>query len=290
MYQEKLLELCKANGNSRGIRRCESNIANVQLAIGEERSNCSKLKALIRDKADYELCIAKHGSEHSDSIFAGVDVAIVLASLHRRIEAERLIRKLVPLSRRVLGPHHETTKRAESVLENLVAPRIVFVEGNIAYRALRYKNNGMDIVIHGPFMEPESKQTQSTVSAASVSPLHGTPVMVVGHDIQAPHYYGKIGDLRGWNKANMVYFDDKLLQPYLVPPVYLRVVFDLPPEPEHPTMDFCFHCMKKKDGQKSMMVCGHCKYVQYCSKDCPRGLTGVSTRGHVVISKNRRRL
>jgi hypothetical protein len=241
VYHEKLLELCKAKGDSQGIYRCESNIANVQLLIGEERSNCSKLKVFIRNRADYELCIAKHGSEHSDSIFSGVDVAVCLASLYRTIEAERLIRKLVPLSRRVLGPHHDTTKRAESVQERIIAPRVVYVKGTVydavgrvvefPYRALRYENNGMDIVIHGPFDEPESKQTQLTVPAGTVSPAPGTPVMVVGLDNRVPHIYRKIGDLREWNTFNIVYFDDKSLQPCIVPPEYIRVVFDLPPEP-----------------------------------------------------------
>ena len=167
MHYEKLLELYKANDDSMGIHHCESSIHGVQLRSGvKDYCRSDMLKELIRSKVDYESCIAKHGLEHADTIFAGVGVASGLSELYHSIEAERLIRMLIPLSRRVLGPHHDTTKRAESVLENLVAPHIVFVEGNIAYRALRYKNNGMDIVIHGPFMEPESKQTQSTVSAA----------------------------------------------------------------------------------------------------------------------------
>jgi hypothetical protein len=129
----------------------------------------------------------------------------------------------------------------------------------------------MDIVIHGPFDEPESKQTQLTVPAGTVSPAPGTPVMVVGLDNRVPHIYRKIGDLREWNTFNIVYFDDKSLQPCIVPPEYIRVVFDLPPEPEYLTMDFCFHCnKKKKECQKAMMVCGKCKYAQYCSKECQK--------------------
>ena len=281
MYHEKLLELHKANGNSEGIHHCESNIANAQLRSGE-KVNSSELQHFTRNKAYYESCIAKHGSEHAGTIFAGVDVAMNLSSLHRTIEAERLIRKLVPLSRRILGPHHDTTKRAESVQDRIIVQRIVYIAGTVydadgrveeyPYRALRYDNNGMDIVVHGPLTKPKNKQTQLTVPAASVSPAPGAPVMIIGLDNQTSHFYGngKIGDLREWNTFNMVYFDDKLLQPYIVPPEFLRVVFDLPPEPEHSTMDFCFHCNKKKEGHKSMMVCGHCKYAQYCSKDCQR--------------------
>lgn len=225
MYYEKLLKLYKANGNSMGIHHCESSIANVQFRIGEkDYCRSDMLKELIGNKADYEWSIARHGPEHEYTIFAGVDVAICLASLYRTIKAERLIRKLVPLSSQVLGPHHDTTKRAESVQERIIVPRNVYVESTVydadgrklerPYRALRYENDGMDIVIHGPSTEPESKQTQLTVPAVSVSPAPGTPVMVVGLDNRPPHYYGKIGDLREWNTYNMVYFDDKLLQPY----------------------------------------------------------------------------
>jgi hypothetical protein len=85
MYHEKLLELHKANGNSEGINHCESNIANAQLRSGE-KVNSSELQHFIRNKANYESCIAKHGSEHAGTIFAGVDFAMNLSSLHERLK------------------------------------------------------------------------------------------------------------------------------------------------------------------------------------------------------------
>jgi hypothetical protein len=130
MYFKKLLELYQASGNPEGIHHCESNIANAQLRSGE-KVDSSELQHFIRNKAYYELCIAKHGLEHADTIFAGVDLAMNLSNLHRTIEAERLIRKLVPLSRRILGPHHDTTKRAESVQERILVQRIVYVAGTV---------------------------------------------------------------------------------------------------------------------------------------------------------------
>jgi hypothetical protein len=90
--------------------------------------------------------------------------------------------------------------------------------------------------------------------------------------------------------VNMVYFDDKLLQPNIVPPEFLRVVFDLPPEPEeHSAMDFCFHCNKKKEGHKSMMVSGIAS-MHNTARKIARGHTGRFTRGHVVIKRKRRML
>ena len=247
MYFRKLLELYQANGNPEGIHHCESNIANAQLRSGE-KVDSSELQHFIRNKAYYESCIAKHGSEHAGTIFACVDVAMNLSSLHRTIEAERLIRKLVPLSRRILGPHHDTTKRAESVQERIIVQRIVYSRARYMMPMAESKNIPIEhcdtrimawILSSMDPSKPKNKQTQSTVPAASVSPAPGTPVMVVALDNH--NFIGKIGDLREWNTFNMVYFDDKLLQPIIAPPECLRVVFDLPPEPEHLTMDFCFH-------------------------------------------------
>jgi len=120
-------------------------------------------------------------------------------------------------------------------------------------------------------MMPRSIQDEKdiTVHTSKVSPVPRNLVICCGLDKRVPHFHGKIGDLRSWNGFNMVYFDDKLLQPCIVPPRLLRIVFDLPPEPQHSTMDFCFQCKQKQEG-KSLMVCGRCKYAQYCSKKCQR--------------------
>ena len=270
VYFEKLLQLYRATGDTFGIHLTETNLTRVKARSGEKVSLKERLK---QNKDYYQSIIKTHGAENECTIFAGVDVAICLSDAEHAIEAERLITQLVSLSKRVLGAHHDTTKRAESVLEKSVERHVyvkekVHADGRVeefSYQALRYKNDGKDLVLRGPVTSPKSTQKLITVPALSVSPAFGMPVMC-----RVPHLDVEIvGDLRSWNGVNMVYFDDKLVQPCIVPPEYLRIAFDLPPEPEHATMDFCFHCKQKKDGE-SLNVCGNCKYAKYCSKECQR--------------------
>ena len=55
------------------------------------------------------------GEEHQDTLRAAFNYAHSLNSLERFEEAKALLRKTVPLARRVLGEGHETTLRMRSV-------------------------------------------------------------------------------------------------------------------------------------------------------------------------------
>jgi hypothetical protein len=68
----------------------------------------------------YELRIAAFGEEHEHTIDAGIDYAINLRKANRREEARELLTKLLAMSKQVLGPHHNTTKKVESELKEVI--------------------------------------------------------------------------------------------------------------------------------------------------------------------------
>jgi hypothetical protein len=65
----------------------------------------------------YELRVAANGKEDELTIHAGKVYAIDLRNANRGDEARELLTKLLATSKQVLGPHHNTTKEVESVLE-----------------------------------------------------------------------------------------------------------------------------------------------------------------------------
>ena len=68
----------------------------------------------------YELRIAEDGEENEYTIDAGNDYAIYLRQANRCGEAREFLTKLLATSKQILGPHHNTTKKVESELENVV--------------------------------------------------------------------------------------------------------------------------------------------------------------------------
>ena len=57
----------------------------------------------------YELCVAEFGEENDYTIDAGIEYAIFLLKANRGGDARELLTKLLVTSKRVLGPHHNTT-------------------------------------------------------------------------------------------------------------------------------------------------------------------------------------
>ena len=68
----------------------------------------------------YELRIAELGEEHEYTIIDGIDYAVYLRKANRGGEARDFLTKLLATSKQILGPHHNTTKKVESELENVV--------------------------------------------------------------------------------------------------------------------------------------------------------------------------
>lgn len=88
-----------------------------------------------------------------EAIYIGVEYAIELKKAHRCIEATRLVTNLVTDSRRVLGPEHNSTKKADQQLQHC-KEQLVCVLG-IHFQAMHYKNEGaMLCVVKSPIKVP----------------------------------------------------------------------------------------------------------------------------------------
>jgi hypothetical protein len=110
---EKDLKLCEAIGDAEGIATAKSNIAIAKSMYKGVNNNEELLKA---SRELYELRVAEWGKEHEYTINAGKIYVIDLQKANRREEARELLMKLFATSKQVLGPHHNTTKDIERIL------------------------------------------------------------------------------------------------------------------------------------------------------------------------------
>jgi hypothetical protein len=60
------------------------------------------------------------GEGHEDTIHGGEKYADALQKANRGDEARELLTKLLSTSKQVLGPHHNTTKELQSMLDMVV--------------------------------------------------------------------------------------------------------------------------------------------------------------------------
>jgi hypothetical protein len=58
-----------------------------------------------------------NGKEHENTINTGESYALRLQKAHGQEEARDLLSKLLAISKQVLGPHHNSTKIIESMLQ-----------------------------------------------------------------------------------------------------------------------------------------------------------------------------
>jgi hypothetical protein len=107
---EKDLKVCKAIGDAEGIATAKANIA-VAKSKYEGGNNEQLLKA---SQEVYELRVAELGEENEYTILAGVKYARDLRRGCLGGDARELLTMLLTTSKRVLGPHHNTTKKVES--------------------------------------------------------------------------------------------------------------------------------------------------------------------------------
>jgi hypothetical protein len=182
------------------------------------------------------------------TIEMGVAFALALMDEEfRTIEAERLLKKLLDMSRLTHGPDHRSTKKVCEALQLTTMRRkviVVFPDNSVLFQALRYENEGGECVVQGPIGIPRQleKEEEYTMDSIDIIPSVGTPV--VCHSLQkAAHLNGKIGEVRKFDTKEkedgrkyfdkdvdrcVVYFEDEGLKPVSVKATNLRVVFNLP--------------------------------------------------------------
>jgi hypothetical protein len=108
IHLENQLEVNESIGDVEGIAMAQANIAVAKSKYEGTGSNEVVLKA---SQELYALRVAELGEEHEHTIKSGKNYAIELQDATREADARELLTKLLATSKRVLGPHHKTTKR-----------------------------------------------------------------------------------------------------------------------------------------------------------------------------------
>jgi hypothetical protein len=182
-------------------------------------------------KSVYEYNIEKNGLTSEHTMRFGLGYVEHLLEMHFCIEAERLAMKLAADSRRVHGPEHNCTVRAD-VLLTKCKKRFVMHDKK-KFEALRYEDDRETCVITGPVTEPRQadKETILRVACCQIVPSLGCTVVCTGL-VSSPHINGKLGDVRdGKLVGNVlrldVHFEDAKVKPARVRPENLRIAFEL---------------------------------------------------------------
>ena len=107
---EALLSLMQRVGASEeNILVSQSNLASLYSELGRSEDS-------IRIERDVYLGHLKlHGEQHGVTCLVAENYAITLANLRRFEEAKSVLRKMMPVARRVLGESHELTLKMRSL-------------------------------------------------------------------------------------------------------------------------------------------------------------------------------
>jgi len=224
--------------------------------VGDEGTRTRSLDdGIEQSKQDYEESVQLHGADSGETLASGTCLATCLGYCYRGIEAERLLRKLVPISQRVLGPKHDDTKHTEAML-GVSCKRIVRLpESDIekhmslgetrselldendhaVFQALGYVHDGDNYFVRGPVsvegLDMIGVRTKMfRIGSKSVVFGRGTPVLCHGLK-NAKHLNGKLGGIQSYDfetSRYAVYFPDDPLKPVKVKAANLNIVFDLP--------------------------------------------------------------
>jgi hypothetical protein len=115
VYFEKSLQVLEAIGDTVHIAAAKHNIAIARSKYDDGNNDEELMKAY---QELYEMRVAEWGEEHYYTITAGKNYARILVKASRREEARDLLTKLLATSKQVLGPHYNTTKSIESILQH----------------------------------------------------------------------------------------------------------------------------------------------------------------------------
>ena len=83
----------------------QSNLAISYQNLGRQE------EALRMRQGVYSGCLKLHGEEHKDTLMAAFNYSVSLRDLRRFAEAKLLLRKMMPMARRVLGENNDLTIR-----------------------------------------------------------------------------------------------------------------------------------------------------------------------------------
>jgi hypothetical protein len=153
-FFEKARDLFKKlSTNEAGIsvKAIEQMISKLEAELSGDVTTSRKFDVSILQRK-YNCCVEQCGQNSSMTILMGIDLAYGLRSECRTIEAERLLNKLVDVSRRTHGPDHQCTVESLSALQIVRERKVVFWSKGVSglMQALRYENGGEECAVKGP--------------------------------------------------------------------------------------------------------------------------------------------
>ena len=233
---EKCRDILESIGNKQGVLAAESHImeARSELERGNKEHDEEKVE---KQQALYEQYVKSYGRKDAITINAGLNLATALQHAGYTIDAERLFREQVAISKQAHGPDHQLTKHATFEFE-YCKERYAEVNYNNQwnwYQVLRYEDDGKKCVVQGPFFsEPRNVEEEETLTVAIEDLIYdeGTPVTCHGLEGSMSDLNGNIGDVRSWNEETGCYevnLEDNI-EPCFVKPKNIRILFELPDE------------------------------------------------------------
>ena len=169
-YFEKSRVIYEEADYTRGVTFAESNLARAKSRYEGSSNENKEEEALQRRQKLYMQHVKTRGQDHFETIKIGMNLAIDLKGVHRVIEAERLLTKLVAICERVHGPHHQVTKSAKSNLHQckVRSVGIKYRDEIKRYQALRYEDDGRKCVVQGSIANPRNIQEEETLTVDTI--------------------------------------------------------------------------------------------------------------------------
>jgi len=226
MTEEQVEDTSQATENKKSNDKSTPN--NPATTMKQLKEDVEKL----RDR--YNQSITESGEESYESINAGICLATALHKTRQITQSERLLEQLALISRRTYGFDNDLTQIVESNLQN-VKIRYVCVESDRGktsfYQALKYKEDGTTLVVHGPLNGPLAHPLTNILDSdiksfhsKDIIPGPGTPVICY----KPGHKKGRVGEVRAREETGKlkVQFADKSIRTLMQENV--RVLFELP--------------------------------------------------------------
>lgn len=233
IHHTKCRDIYTEIGISTDIAHAEANITRARSKFNGDKGWTPAM--FLKDCVDYyNESMEESGKESSVTLISLFRLADAHKSARHSIESERTLAKLVATSQRVHGETHDFTADSEKTLKRYKR-RFVIVKGwrGKHFQALRYVEGENKYTVQGPVTRPRNAEDEKTftVHVDEIRPCLGLVVTVHGLKDSESHLNGKIADVRtretGARKYK-VHFEEEGLEPCLVGPKNMRVLFELP--------------------------------------------------------------
>lgn len=212
-----------------------NDIAHAEASIAKAKSKLNgnqgwTTEDALKDCQDYYNESVEEGGEDSCvAMLSTFRLADALKAAHRGIEAERVLAKLATTAQRVHGLDHYFTRDIRKSSQ-LFKRRYVSIKGRPGerFRALRYQRGDRKCIVRGPIVKPRNLAEEKTfiVHNDECYPARGTPVTCIGENIGM--LLGEVRSEVNGVQELKVHFEDSNLEPRLVSPNNMRIVFELP--------------------------------------------------------------